>query len=32
MAIEGEAHKKVAQLLGVSQYFVADWKKAFKQG
>lgn len=30
MAIEGEPPKKVAQLLSVSQYFVADWKKAFK--
>jgi transposase len=30
MAIEGQAHKNIAQLLGVSQYFVADWKKAFK--
>jgi transposase len=30
MAIEEESHKKIAQLLGVSQYFVADWRKAFK--
>lgn len=30
MAIEGNTQKKVAQILGVSQYFVADWKKAFK--
>jgi transposase len=30
MAIEGQTHKNIAQLLGVSQYFVVDWKKAFK--
>jgi transposase len=30
MAIEGQAHQKIAQLLGVSQYFITDWKKAFK--
>jgi transposase len=30
MAIEGKSYQEVADLLGVSKYFVGDWKKTFK--
>ena len=30
MAIKGQPYKAIAQLLGVSKFFISNWKKAFK--
>ncbi|WP_333236286.1 MULTISPECIES: hypothetical protein [unclassified Microcoleus] len=30
MALEGKLYHKISKILGVSKFFVGDWKKIFK--